>query len=145
MFKIYRREFNLPEGKKTVKRLVAIFQPIAEKEAYELIATLQGKATDLRKESFFSSFRYTIEREEPKPQPASQAEGVQVDLSKATKTNRPIQFKFSYHIENDTSCTCLAYHTRYGSIRGNVEDSPQGRKLFINRITAVWPNAQIEK
>lgn len=145
MFRIYRRMFNPPEGEKNLKRLVAQFQPIAEAEAYLLVTTLQGLATDLRKESQYSSFRYTIERDVPAPRAASEAIGVQVDISKATSTKRPIAFKFSWHQDSEAECTCLAYHLRYGSIRGTVENSPQGRKLFINRITAVWPNASIEK
>lgn len=143
MFRIYRRQFNPPEGQKNLKRLVATFQPIAETEAYRCLEYFQGLATSMKENPFFSEYRYTIERDAEKPMAASEAEGVQVDLTKATPTKRPISFNYSYHVETDGQCTCIAYHMRYGSIRGSVENSPQGRKLFIARVQTVWPNSDM--
>lgn len=144
---IFRRLFNAEEGKPNPKQLVASFPVGMENEAIECHCILERHATSFTTNESdvrlgFQKYRYTLEHVQPAIMSPSEGKGIQIDLSNAKKTPRPITYQFSWEIKHD-ECHCLAWHKIYGSIRGVVENSCQGRRLFINRITAVWPNANI--
>lgn len=146
--RIYRREFNVAfhsEGKASVRQLVATFTESSTGEAELLLGLLQQLSTsfsDNETVKKFGKWRYTLEVVPDAPSGGSEKEGIQVDTSAAKPTKRPISYQFSWEIKHNR-CQCIAWHRLYGTIRGVVEDSPAGRKLFRNRIMAVWPNAEI--
>lgn len=139
--RIYRRPF--PDGK--VKECVATFPVSCKIEADFFLTRLQEASTNWLADSSFTKYRYTSETDIPPPQvPFSSTTELQVDVSKAKTTKRPITYNFGWHPMPNDTCECLVYTDRYGSIRGTVENSPKGRRLFINCITKVWPNAKMK-
>lgn len=140
---IFRRAFNAEEGKPNPKQLVATFPSGMEEEAEFLLEKLRTVSASFQQPNArFANYRYNSVELHPPVASASEEKGIQVDVSNAKRTPRPISYQLSWEIKHG-ECHCLAWHHLYGSIRGTVEDSPQGRRLFVNRITAVWPNADI--
>lgn len=66
-----------------------------------------------------------------------------VDLTQATRTHRAIAVSLSEHTLHD-NLEIIAYTQRYGTIRGQVDPTDQGRLLFISRLKTIWPNAIIK-
>lgn len=144
--KIYRRFFNPDpdpsKGQVKVRQLVATFPSGMEREADECYFCLQGLSVGFQ-ETALSKFRYEKETEAPPPQSASDSPDIQIDLSKAQPTKRPIAYQLGWHNEHG-ECHVIAHHPRYGAVRGVVEDSLAGRRLFTNRLSTIWPNAQVK-
>lgn len=143
--KIYRRFFNpnKEKGEVKVRQLVATFPSYMEEEAKACFARLQALSIDFKQDTYFSKFRYELEAEPTPIESPSDSPEIQIDLSKATPTKRPISFQLGWHKEHG-ECHMLAHHPNYGCIRGVVEDSPSGRRLFMNRLSTVWPNAEVK-
>lgn len=142
MIRIYRRKFNVEKGKPNPKQLVATFQNGMGNEATSTLALLQAESTSFDV-NLLSDWRYMVEVDPEPIAKVSEGKDVQVDTSKAQFTKRPISYQLSWEIKTDGTCHCLAFNQRYGVVRGIVEDSPKGRTLFRNRVTSVWPNADI--
>lgn len=140
--RIYRRFFPHKEGDPKMRQLVATFTAGLEKEATFCHEMLQRESTAW-KEGQFSQFRYEIEQDPEPIVAASEKEGIQIDLSKARPTKRPITYNLGWHKEHG-ECHMLAHHPLYGAIRGVVEDSAAGRRLFVNRLSTIWPNAEVK-
>jgi hypothetical protein len=90
-------------------------------------------------------YTFTLETNAP-PVPVTSLQppkDVQVDLTQAHPTQRPIAYALSCRVEHNMRIY-LAYTPRYGTIRGTVEDSEKGATLFMSRLHTVWPNSQIE-
>jgi hypothetical protein len=116
------------------RRIIARLQNALLPEVVVAVAALNTSKTT-------EDFQYEYEIIEDIPQLVSP---LQVDTSKARKTNRAICFALSYKTHNNER-EYLAYHAKYGTIRGTVEDSAKGARLFLSRIVSVWPNAEPER
>lgn len=143
---IYRQHRGECDNKPKPRQLVARFPYYCKREAMLTLETLQYVAFGRPEgNTYYNQFVYSME-EDPEPlsqrQAASERTDIQVDISAAIPTKRPITFEYSHRNEHDHSI-CLAFSKKYGTVRGVVPRSVEGRKLFIARITAVWPNAYI--
>ena len=140
--RIYRRHLPSTEQKRNLRQLVATFPTGMEKEAAASLTLFQENAL---------TYHYEAEIE-PAPRTGSTHTGrenladLQVDLTAARPSRRPLSFQMTWFVNNTTGkCECLAFHAMYGAVRGNVSNSPEGRNLFLQRVKDVWPNADLAK
>lgn len=145
MIRIYRSPVT---GDTKPRQVVASFQDHCQLEANLCVQLLQHRSTTLKPgelDDRISDFRYTVEVDPPKIRPVTDDSRIMVITDKAKPTKRFIAYQLSWTTKSDGFCHCLAWHPSYGTVRGRVENSVEGRKLFTNRIKAVWPNAEISK
>lgn len=134
---IYRQLKDGTESKRLVARCSLAMSLEAE------FATQQLNKNAQEGFSPFKDYKYTFEIELAPPNGMSNVD-IQVDTTGASPTKRPIVFNYSYHVEHGKR-VYIAYHTRYGTVRGICDDSSAGDRLFAARIKTVWPNADYIK
>jgi hypothetical protein len=127
--RLYKKRTSIP------RRLIASFQPDCKEEA-QLCCDFMN--------SLVLKVAFELEQEENLQACKPDTSGLHVDLTNATKTLRAIAIELSEHTLHD-NLEMIAYSKRYGTIRGKVSPSDQGRLLFWSRLRTIWPNAVLSK